>query len=137
MTAVGKSAHASNVEAARVAWDGDPPDWVTALAARCDEVRSQRKVGDELGYSPGVINQVIRNKYPGDLGKIAEKVHGRYLGKTVDCPVLEEIPRDACLKHQAVKPDAIATNPFRVQLYRACRGGCPHSLLAKGGSNGR
>lgn len=137
MSAVGTSTHATNVAAARVAWDGAAPDWVLALAARCDDLRSQRKVGDEIGYSPGVVNQVLRNRYPGDLAKIEEKVRGRYMGKTVACPVLEEIPRDRCLQHQATKQQDIGVNPTRVRLWRACRGGCPHSLIAKGGSNGR
>jgi DNA-binding transcriptional regulator YdaS (Cro superfamily) len=118
-----------NIFAANQAWDGAPPDWIAALAAECDRGGSQSRVADELGYSPAVISQVIRNRYPGDLARIEQLVRGRYLGKTVTCPVLEEIPRHACLRHQAVKLDAVSTNPFRVELYRACRAGCPHSLI--------
>ena len=46
---------------------------------------------------------------------------------TVNCPVVGEIAKDRCLNHQAA-PFA-STNPQRVSLYKACRGGCSHSAL--------
>lgn len=120
------------LEAVSVAWNGAAPDWVKVLAAECERAASQRRVGELIGYSAAVINQVLRNRYAGDLNKVAEKVRGRFMGKTVDCPVLEQIPRDACLAHQAVKLADLGANPARARVWRACRGGCAHSLLPKG-----
>ncbi len=137
MSAIGKSAHASSVAAAHTTWDGAPPEWVLALAARCDELRSQSRAAAEIGYSGSVVSQVIRNRYTGDLAKLEEKVRGRYLGKTVSCPVLGHLPRDACLQYQGLKETDLGIGPERTRLYRACRAGCPHSLIAKGGFNGR
>ena len=42
----------------------------------------------------------------------------------VACPVLGVLGRNECLREQAA--DFSAANPLRVQLYRACRNGCPH-----------
>lgn len=121
-----------NVEAARVAWDGAAPDWVIALAGECDRALSQRQVGDDIGYSGSVVNQVLHNSYGGDVRKVEEKVRGRFMGKTVECPVIESIPRDHCLRNQSLKPSELGVNPERIRIYRACRAGCAHSLLPKG-----
>ncbi|MFP4131293.1 MAG: helix-turn-helix domain-containing protein [Thiohalospira sp.] len=103
------------------------PDWVAALRAECERVGSQARVGRSLGYSPSVINQILKGTYRGNVDRVREAVEGAYLGATVDCPILGDLPRDACLRHQQ-RPFA-ATNPARVQLYYACRSGCPHSHL--------
>ena len=109
------------------------PKWLRMLAQKCTET-SQAKVAARLrqadGFpSPAVINQVIKGKYPSARGieRLRNLFEGAYLGHTVDCPILGDLARDACLRHQS-RPFA-ATNPMRVQLYRACRNGCPHSRL--------
>jgi hypothetical protein len=106
-------------------------DWVSALREACART-SQGRVAEHLrqpdGYpSPAVINQVLRGRYQGRIDRLRGLVEGEYLGVTVPCPVLGEISRRDCLEHQA-RPFA-STNFRRIQLFRACRGGCPHSCL--------
>ncbi|HYW03585.1 MAG TPA: XRE family transcriptional regulator [Gammaproteobacteria bacterium] len=102
------------------------PLWVGRLRSECIR-RSQARVARDLGYSAAVINQALKGTYRGDLTRLREVVEGRLMGATVDCPVLGDMPRDVCLDNQR-RPFA-ATNPTRVQLYHACRSGCPHSRL--------
>jgi hypothetical protein len=51
-------------------------------------------------------------------------IEGVYKGVMVDCPIIGEIPKQRCMEHQS-RPFA-ATNPLRVQLYRACKT-CPEN----------
>lgn len=51
----------------------------------------------------------------------------------VDCPVLGTIDRGRCLDEQAQKYSS--ANRTRVQLFRACRSGCPHSSVVQKSSN--
>ena len=112
------------------AWGDDAPDWIKALAARADALGSQRLAAEEIGYSSATINQVLRGRYRGDLGKVEDKVRGALLGETVKCPALGPIGKDRCHAHQDA-PFA-ATNSMRVRLYRACRAGCPNSKIGGG-----
>jgi len=121
------------VDVASRCWGGSPPDWVLALAQVCDR-SSQHLVAKEIGCSAGVVSGILRNSYPGDVGRVEIAIRGALMAHTVGCPVLDEIPAHECLEHQR-RPFA-ATNPQRVRLYKACRSGCPHSRL-KGDSNGR
>jgi hypothetical protein len=43
----------------------------------------------------------------------------------VDCPVIGDIPRQACIAHQRRKGRFAATNPARVALAKACKR-CEH-----------
>lgn len=112
------------------AWGDNAPDWINVLAEQCDRT-SQKAAATRIGYSPATVNQVLRRKYAGDMVKVEGAVSGAYLAATVDCPVLGEVPSDQCLAHQR-KPRS-TSNPMRVQLYRACRSGCPHSRISTGG----
>lgn len=102
------------------------PDWIEELARQC-EASSQKKVAKVLGVSAAVVNQVLQLKYPGDLKGVENRVRGAFMAQVVACPVLGELSSKECMDWQR-KPFA-ATNPLRVQMYRACRGGCPHSSL--------
>lgn len=102
------------------------PDWIAALRTECAR-STQAAVARRLGYSPTVVNQALRGGYAGDVERLREVVEGALMGRTVDCPVIGDLPRDRCLDHQ-IRPFA-ATNPLRTALYRACRSGCPHSRL--------
>jgi hypothetical protein len=106
------------------AWGSPLPDWVAALADECDRRASQASVARSLGYSASTINQVLHNKYPGDQGRVEQKIRGVLLAETIDCPAAGTMRRDACLAHQG-RGDV--GSPLRVRLFRACRGGCPHS----------
>ncbi len=105
------------------------PAWIIALREQV-ACKGQRAVAKEIGYSPAVVSQVLNNKYTGDLAQVERRVRGAYLGETVHCPVLEEIPANTCLDYQRQKFAAI--NPLRVRMYRACRAGCVNSQIDGG-----
>jgi hypothetical protein len=101
-------------------------DWIDALACACRGA-TQRRIAERVGYSPTVINQVLKGRYQGDLSAVEQAVRGALMDLHVDCPVLGALAADRCLEIQR-RPFA-ATNATRVRLYRACRSGCPHSRL--------
>lgn len=120
----------SFADKARSAWGaaGAAPDWVAELAALADR-EGLKGAGKRIGYSTGAVSTVINGRYAGDMTRVEEKVRGALMGVVVACPALGEIGRDACLDWQK-KPFA-ATSAIRVAVFRACRGGCPHSTLGQ------
>lgn len=100
------------------------PERLELLKKKCAET-SQAAVAHKLGCSPSTVNQIIKGNYTGDTGKYLTKVEEIYGQTTVNCPVLGEITLGKCAEHRR-RPFA-ATNPLRVQLYRACQecGGKP------------
>jgi len=117
----------SALQKAMAAWGTDMPDWIHILAEACDG-SSQKKVSMQIGFSAGAVNQVLSQSYNAGLGAIKQAVEGALMNATVDCPVMGEMPANVCLENQ--KREFAATNSTRVRLYKACRGGCPHSRLA-------
>ena len=113
------------------AWGPALPDWVIVLAETAD-VRGLIGAAKAIGYSGSLVSTVLANKYRGDLLKVAEMVRGALMGVTVICPRLDEMTRDTCFEWQK-KPFA-ATSSLRVEMFHACRSGCPHSRI-KGGSD--
>jgi hypothetical protein len=113
---------------AEAAWGADLPDWIGALAGACDAT-SQARVAATVGYSAAAISTVLRKCYPGDVGKVERAVRGALMNATVDCPVVGTLAHNECLAHQ--RAPFAATNVQRVALYRACRGGCPHSSIGR------
>ena len=101
-------------------------EWLAALRAEC-AVSTQARVAARIGYSAAVVNQVLKGTYKGDVNRVREAVEGGLLGAAVECPVLGELARHRCLENQ--RRAFGATNPVRVELYRACRSGCPHSRV--------
>jgi hypothetical protein len=108
-------------------------EWLEVLKAECDKA-SQSKVGQLLrkgqrdGFpSSTVINQVLKDKYPGRTDRLQALVEGIYMSTSVQCPVVGDIPSDQCIGYQR-RPYSSA-NPTRIKLFQACRGGCPHSKL--------
>lgn len=114
------------METARAAWDGAPPAWVMALAEECD-LTSQAKAGRRIGYSASVVNGALKRIYKGSMNDVQRAVEGALMGATVDCPVLGQIPKNQCLTNQ--RTPLTASSPVRAALWRACRGGCPHSRV--------
>lgn len=101
-------------------------EWLNVLRRECKrQGSSQARVAATLNLSPTVISQVLAEKYPGNLERVRALVEGAYMGKTVDCPVVGDLPRNRCIEYQ--DQSFAATNPMRVQLYHACRNGCPFS----------
>lgn len=113
----------NNLSRTITAWNGEAPGWVLALARACDET-NQTVVARRIGYSPALVNQVLKGVYGGDMSRVEALVRGAYLGAVVDCPAIGEIPVDRCLTDQ--KKPYSATNAQRVRQWRACRSGCPN-----------
>ena len=94
-------------------------DWIDALRGECAR-SSQARAATLIGYSPAVVNQILKGTYKGDWISVEESVRGALMGATVECPVIGEIPRNRCIEHQRRAGSFAATNPLRVQLHRAC-----------------
>jgi len=103
-------------------------DWISVLKEECDRT-SQSEVGRIIGYSPAVVNQVLKGTYAGNLDNVERKVRGALMGRTVECPVIGDIPLQRCMEHQTkpFKP----TNSLRARLFRACKT-CEHNKRKKG-----
>jgi DNA-binding transcriptional regulator YdaS (Cro superfamily) len=99
-------------------------DWIQALRVECERT-SQGHAAALIGYSPAVVNQVLKGSYRGDLRRVEDAVRGALLGATVDCPVIGEIPRHRCIDHQRRAGTFAATNPLRVTLSLTCPD-CPN-----------
>ncbi|SFZ85969.1 hypothetical protein SAMN02983003_3141 [Devosia enhydra] len=118
-------------EKASQAWAavGGVPDWVAELAAHADRFGAKAS-GEAIGYSNSTVSVVVNRGNmlaKLDLPRIEESVRGALMGLTVDCPVKGEMPRHRCLAWQA-KPYALSSSA-RVEMYHACRSGCPHSRI--------
>lgn len=115
---------------ARESW-GEPPAWVIAIAGEANRT-SLTKAAKRLDYSPSTISQVISATYAGDLARVERVANGALMGETVMCPVLGEIGRQQCERHQ--RAPRRVSNSSSLRLYRACRSGCPNSHLHGGGN---
>ncbi|MDO6497356.1 helix-turn-helix domain-containing protein [Photobacterium sanguinicancri] len=102
--------------------------WLTVLQREIDKPgKSQNKVAKELGVSSSKLSQALRGVYPGSIEDLKVKVEGKYMARTVTCPIKGEIPIDECSANQE-RPFSSA-NRERVRLYKACRAGCSYSKL--------
>ena len=110
------------------------PLWLTTLR-RAVKASSLPVVGRQIGYSTGAISAVLNGKYTASLDRVQRAVEGALMGSSIACPVVGDIPSQRCVEHQSA-PFA-ATNPMRVRLYRACRSGCPHSMIKPAGAGGK
>ena len=119
----GNQVKQSAVARATAAWGSALPPWVRRLAEECDAT-SQSKVAGRLGYSPATLSYVLRNAYKGDLASVELAATGALMARTVQCPVLGDLRADDCLRHQ--REPWSPNNPQRIDLYKACRGGCPN-----------
>ena len=99
--------------------DPNAPEWLVVLAAHAKAHR-QRKAAEDIGYSPTVVNQVLKGTYTGDLKAVQAKVEGALMGAMVQCPVIGEMPRNRCVEHQARSRSFATTNPLRVRLAKVC-----------------
>lgn len=112
------------VERTQIAWGGAAPVWVLRLAQEC-EATSQARTGRLIGYAAGTVSRILSNDYRADTGKVEQAVRGALMQETVSCPVLDEIGKHFCLKHQAREFKA-ANNHQLKRLWGACRS-CPNA----------
>ncbi|MDT9701984.1 hypothetical protein, partial [Streptomyces sp. P17] len=87
---------------------------------------SQRAVAERLGRSAGLVSQVLRNKYPGNMALLEDAVRGAYLAATVECPALGTLPTDECQAWRKRARRFVNTNHLRVRMYHACAS-CPRN----------
>lgn len=118
------------VETVRTHWADPVPDWIQCLAEECKR-SNQVAVAKRLNRSPGMISQVLRAKYPGDMASFEEAVRGAYMHASVICPSLGSIPTDACQQWRRKARKFINVNSLRVRMFRACSN-CPRNV-EKGG----
>lgn len=131
MSAPAKKALPLKGSAAAVdAWGDELPDWVAAIAAEADRT-SEKEAASRMGYSPMVIYEVIRRRYGGSYANVEDAARASIMRAVIECPVLGAIDGSSCIKHQ--KAPYSSANPLRIQLFRACRHGCPHSSIQGGG----
>ncbi len=112
----------------------DQPDWKEVLRTACD-ASSQAAVAAQIGYSSGAVCSVLAGSYRGNLARVRQAVEGALMAAVVECPVIGELPRQRCIEHQ--RTPFTPTNPARVALYRACRGGCVHALVSAKASSSK
>lgn len=85
----------------------------------------QAEVARRIEYASSTISQILGGSYAGNPDNVLAKVEEVFGTSTVNCPYFGyPIPLSACAKHRT-RPFA-ATNPQRVQLFRACHS-CPHN----------
>lgn len=106
---------------------------VKLLRQMCD-LYSQREVGKKIGKSAATVNLLLKGKYP-NPHKILEKVSEVFaeLNKNeVDCPVLNTIHLNVCLKYQ----EMARQNKFhKDRLYMQVKDHCKECKY-KGVNNG-
>lgn len=115
----------SQIETTIEAWGGDAPDWVIRLAEEC-AATSQVKVARRLGRSGALVNQVLRNRYKGDMAGVEDCVRGIFMNGTIDCPALGAIPSNECHDWRKKSRQFGNANMLRVRMFRACNH-CPRN----------
>lgn len=100
------------------------PRWIAELREQCSK-RTQTAVAEQIGYSPAVVNQILKGTYKGSLSAVEKAVRGAFLGETVNCPVVGELEAHRCNEFQ--RQPYTSSNKQRVMLYRACHKPCEHN----------
>lgn len=98
-------------------------DLMTLLNKKVAET-SQANVARILGVSDSAISQLRSGTYKGAPDALLQRVREVFGDETVNCPVLGMIPLGRCAEKR--KLPFAATNPQRVELYRACQK-CPQN----------
>lgn len=110
-------------------------DWVEVLREACAK-STQAAVARQLGYSPSVINQVLKGTYKGDLKAVEGKVRALLIKESVFCPALERVlQKSFCLEFQqkAVRfhrQQLSAASSLHQAIYNECLGECPLSQVS-------
>ncbi|MDX2094339.1 MAG: hypothetical protein SFW64_00105 [Alphaproteobacteria bacterium] len=103
------------------------PDWVRLLAEYSDK-HTQAAASRKIGRSASLVNQVLKQKYPGDLQAVQARVETALKIEMVRCPIMGPIAGSECLKHQGVPYNP--GNHMAVALFRQCRR-CPNACGRK------
>ncbi len=100
-----------------------PAEVKAALQAAVTRFGSQVKVAEELHVTGPVVSMLLKDKYPGSVEAMEQRIRGQFMAETVQCPVQGTLSKRSCLDNQAL-PLAF-TNPIRAALGRACKT-CPN-----------
>ncbi len=111
------------IQTAQDAWGKAIPDWVQRLAEECQS-SSQVKAAKQIKRSAALVNQVLKNKYKGDLKAVEDCIRGVFMNGTITCPALGEIPANECHDWRKKSRKFAGVNTLRVRMYRACTS-CP------------
>jgi hypothetical protein len=107
---------------ARAGWGDALPDWVLALAKKCDAT-SQAAVARQIDRSSALVSTVIARRYGidghgGDLGAVETLVRRTLMNEQVDCPFFgESISTDACHRHRNPRTESTAA----AMIFGVCR----------------
>ena len=96
-----------------------PPDVKAVLQEQVQRFGSQVKVAKALNVTGAVISTLLQDKYPGSVDQMEQRIRGKFMGSTVQCPVYGTLSKLSCIDNQAL-PQAF-TNPLRAALGRACK----------------
>lgn len=110
---------AAKVAAKRTAFNALPADVKAVLQAQVLRFGSQVKVATELHVTSAVISMLLKDKYPGSVDQMEQRIRGQFMGSTVLCPVYGTLNTNDCVEFQRL-PQAF-TNPLRAALGRACK----------------
>jgi hypothetical protein len=103
----------------RTTFNALPPDVKAVLTEQVKRFDSQVKVAAELHVTSAVISMLLKDKYPGSVKQMAQRIRGQFMGSTVLCPVYGTLNKSNCVENQRL-PQAF-TNPLRAALGRACK----------------
>ena len=95
------------------------------MAVEC-AATSQNRVASLLGRSAAMVSQVLRRKYPADLGPLEEMFKGVFQEARVECPELGLMPANECQDWRRKGRSFASGNPLRVRMFRACAH-CPRN----------
>lgn len=79
-----------------------------------------------LDRSGALVNQVLKNKYKGDLSAVEDVVRGVFMNGTINCPALGAIPSHECHNWRKKSRQPAQSNMLRVRMFRACTH-CPRN----------
>ena len=94
------------------------PDLMDLLRQKVAEL-GQSEVARRIGKSPSAVSQVLSGSYKGSPAVILQRIEEVFGQTMVVCPPLGEISMGRCAEIR--KRPLVATNPFSVQMWRACQ----------------
>ncbi len=100
---------------------------LSLLKKACSET-SQVAVARKIGYSPAVVNLVLKGTYKGDLNKVYRTISVHLSRSNVSCPILGDITTDKCTKQQRLPFSS--SNSHRSRMFKACLN-CPLNTKRK------
>ncbi|MGA0569619.1 hypothetical protein ACO2Q9_02740 [Variovorax sp. VNK109] len=100
-----------------------PAEVKAALEAAVRRLGTQTRAAEELGVSAAVVNNLLKDRYLGNVATMADRIRGQFMAETVRCPVLGELSKRDCLDNQ--QRPLVFTNALRSRLFQACKT-CPN-----------